>query len=399
MSEPRFRIGPYWLSQRLGSPTYYATWFDARTRQTKRSSLGTSDLLQAQTKLAEFYVKNSSPTNQKPAEMLIATVLLNYWRDYACNIASSVQTKVALALWQDFCGDAYVSDLTYSRQEEFIVWLKARGYKNAYVSRILSSGRAALIRAWKRQQITSVPSILDVCDRSDAKEPYRLNQVQMRKFLTAVQTWPHLETFCMIMLNTLARPDAVFDLSPAQVSIEDRLINLNPKGRKQTKKFRPKVPLTATLLPYITAKQVDRFVMWRGKPVKSIKKTFALAVQRAGLPSEITPYSLRHTMAKELRKRSVPPWEVEGMLGHRRKGVTEDYAVYDPSYLSKGREAIDRYFAELGLPLKPAQSDCVPAACQSENQIPLTKENTSITSMPRMVGGIGIEPTTTTMST
>jgi site-specific recombinase XerD len=56
---------------------------------------------------------------------------------------------------------------------------------------------------------------------------------------------------------------------------------------------------------------VERFAMWHSKPIASIKKSFDLAVSASGLPSEIAPYSLRHSMAKDLRKRSVPAREVD----------------------------------------------------------------------------------------
>ena len=49
------------------------------------------------------------------------------------------------------------------------------------------------------------------------------------------------------------------------------------------------------------------------------------------------PYTIRHTMATELRKRGVPPWEVSGMLGHRSEHkTTEIYAHYAPDYLGDG---------------------------------------------------------------
>ena len=173
----------------------------------------------------------------------------------------------------------------------------------------------------------------------------------MRQFLTSAQKRPHLFVFSMIALNTLARPDAVLDLTPAQVNIEDRLINLNPKGRKQTKKRRPIVPITDALLPFLTREMDPKrpYVTWRGQPVHSVKKAFRETVEDAKLPSEITPYSLRHTMAKRLRKSSVPEWEVEGMLGHTTPSTSEEYAIFDPDYQSASRAAIDAYFAELAL--------------------------------------------------
>jgi hypothetical protein len=92
--------------------------------------------------------------------------------------------------------------------------------------------------------------------------------------------------FSMIMLNTLSRPEAVLGLSPAQVRLEDRHIHLNPKGRKQTKKHRPIVPITDTKLPVLSSKSVERFVLWNGRAIKTVKKTFALAVEQAGLKGD-----------------------------------------------------------------------------------------------------------------
>ena len=215
----------------------------------------------------------------------------------------------------------------------------------------------------------------------------------------AAQTQPHVFTFAMIMLNTLARPEAAIELSPAQVSLSERLVNLNPEGRKQTKKVRPTVPLTDTLKPFLQATDIPRFVMWNGQPIKSLKRAFARAVREARLPTEITPYSLRHTMAVELRKRGVPAWEVEGLLGHRRPGVTETYAEFDPEYLSAGRTAIDAYFAELKLVYDIPQQLCVSPACHSLETKKSPSGDFSITSKVRMVGGTGIEPVTPTMST
>ena len=88
---------------------------------------------------------------------------------------------------------------------------------------------------------------MDVSNRSDEREPYRLSMKEMRAFLTQAQEHPHVFVFSMIMLNTLPRPDAVFDLRRAQVDLQDRFIELNPKGRKKTKKYRPIEPITDTL--------------------------------------------------------------------------------------------------------------------------------------------------------
>jgi integrase len=128
----------------------------------------------------------------------------------------------------------------------------------------------------------------------------------------------------------LARPDAVLDLGPTKVDIKRRLIKLNPEGRKQTKKYRPVVPISHTLLPWLEQCEGARYVLYHGKRVASIKKSFAKAVAQAGL-RDVSPYCLRHTMATELRARGVSEWEAMGMLGHKSAArTTERYAKFRP---------------------------------------------------------------------
>ena len=59
-------------------------------------------------------------------------------------------------------------------------------------------------------------------------------------------------------------------------------------------------------------------------------------MKRAGLSPDVSPYTLRHTMATELRKRGVPAWEVAGLLGHKAGSyrTTEIYAKFGPDYLA-----------------------------------------------------------------
>ena len=117
-------------------------------------------------------------------------------------------------------------------------------------------------------------------------------------------------------------------------------------------KHRPTVPITDTLLPFLQDRNVYRFVHKADgtayKNYQSVKSIFNRIRDAAGLPKDITLYSLRHAMATELHRRGVSSWEVKGLLGHRTEGVTEDYAAYGLDYLSEGRRAIDEYFTDLG---------------------------------------------------
>lgn len=83
--------------------------------------------------------------------------------------------------------------------------------------------------------------------------------------------------------------------------------------------------------------------------VKSLRSAWRGARRRAGLDDRVNPYSLRHTMARWLRKEGVPAWEVSAQLGHKRPdlSITEIYAPHDPTYLDNAVRAIDSFFADL----------------------------------------------------
>ncbi|MBM3525426.1 MAG: hypothetical protein FJX57_20965 [Alphaproteobacteria bacterium] len=72
----------------------------------------------------------------------------------------------------------------------------------------------------------------------------------------------------------------------------------------------------------------------------------------------VTPYSIRHTMARELRKRRVPTEQISLFLGHVPVGVaatTSIYASYDPGFLGDAIAAIEDVMRELRAHLKRAR--------------------------------------------
>ena len=394
----QFRIGKWFLDKRPNSPNWCVCWFDSATRQTRRSSLGTADLQVAKVRLAEHVTKHETLAHEQPDTVSLEAILIRYWHEHASSIPSAEQARFALAKWSDYFSGATVSEVTRQQQEKFVESLRAKGYKASYISRVLSVGRAAIRRAWKYEELTSVPFIIDVPrDLDEEAERFRdLSMEEVSRLLGAATRVPHLLRFCMISLNTLARPDATLDLGPAQVDMNKRLIKLNPRGRKQTKKYRPVVPISDTLMPWLMCCQGIRYVLYKGKPVASIKKSFAVAVEEAGL-AEVTPYCLRHTMATELRARNVPEWEVMGILGHKSQArTTERYAKFRPDYLSQAVKAIDAYFTDLRAAAGTLSESIFNPVRVSSVLVP---KLTFPQSLGKVVGATGIEPVTPAMST
>lgn len=160
----------------------------------------------------------------------------------------------------------------------------------------------------------------------------------------------NLLAFLRVSLVTLARPDAAHDVSTApergQWDAQHRILDLNPRGRKQTRKCRPAVPIAAPALWL--------FEGTRGPVVRvgSVKSAWEAMARKLRIPAdgEGGMKLVRRSMAKLLRDRLPDPqWaEVEMFLGHRRFDATSDiYAPFDPNYLRNARAEIEAIIDEL----------------------------------------------------
>ena len=423
------QVGDYWLSKRPGSNQYYRTWHDKPARQTRRASLGTDDFQEAQLKLAAWIIEQRELKNEVPASVPFETLSVRYYNEHARNLPSAEQARIALALWSDYFPGATVAEITIERQESFVSALRDAGQSDAYINRILTVGRAALNRAYKRGQIQSVPFVMSLEKPEPRDRHLPIDDVAL--LLDSIEP-DHLFLFAMIVLNTLSRPEAALELTTQQIDFDHRLVQLNRGGRKQTKKRRPTVPMTNTLLPWLRTIRGFHAITFNGKPVESVKTAWrdtraggaqsvrdnaakvARVHRRAGRTQEAwrvieaatehaasllktTPYDLRHTMATELRKRGVPPWEVSGMLGHRSGGynTTEIYAKYDPDFMGKAVTAIDSYFVELQrITNRPLilSTPSLRSTCVAGLTIEVAETGGEV------VGATGIEPVTPTMS-
>jgi len=337
-----FRLGDYWLSQREGSPFWYRTWRDPNN-QVRRRSLRTADLEQTKCRLENWCVRVHRPDGLDPEEEKLLAVLMRYYEYHGQKIASAPSVWVAIKHLYKYLGDIFVSEFTIPRQEAYVVRRRQDGVQDGTISRELSVVRAALNRARLHGEVAAVPLVMTF-PRGAPRERV-LTKDEMAKLLQ--ESEPHCAAFIMVAANTLGRPEAVLDLTLAQCDFECRLIKLNLPERKKTKKHRPTVPMTATIEPWLLPTKSGYAIEFHGNRLKSIKRAFRRARERAGLDNDVIPYTIRHTMASEFRHRGVPMWDVAGMLGHKIGGPINAYAKYAPDYLGAAVTAKDAYFDAL----------------------------------------------------
>lgn len=168
-----------------------------------------------------------------------------------------------------------------------------------------------------------------------------LSREDFRRFLNEVKA-PHARLYMVLAIATCARPSAILDLTWDRVDFGRGLIDLNPRGRAQTAKRRPTVPIAAyarePLLEAYEARQSQHVIERGGKGLGSIKKAFSAASQRSNVHA--TPYTLRHTGAVWRAEDGVPMTEIAQLMGHDDDRTTQKhYARFSPDYLRKAADA------------------------------------------------------------
>jgi integrase len=348
-------LGEYWLENVKGSPNIYIAWYDERTRQVRRRTTRTNVLQEAEVELARFVSVNSEMRQVDTDEVFLSQILIRYYEQHARHLPSASEAFRSCGLWLDHFEDVPISEITADAQDDFQSWMiEEKGWSVGYANRVISVGRAALRRSYKRGEIKTPPFIFDIDAKKygrNRRRTRRLSIDEMARLIDAIpQRTPHVRMFVLLMLNTLSRPEAIFELHHSQIDFYDGLIFLNPDGREQTKKYRPVVPMTETIKPWLKeVPEGHHCVEWAGRAIKTIDPTWWRIRDAANLDNQVVIYTLRHTMATVLRRAGVPMDEIGGFLGHTQQDhrTTEIYAPFAPEYLQRARSAIDAYMEDL----------------------------------------------------
>jgi integrase len=259
-----------------------------------------------------------------------------------------------------------VADLTPELQARFRTWRAESGVGGHTISRDLAALRGALSWAWKHQRIDHPPFIADVPAHQKAEPRDRvLSFEEIAAILDACAGRPereHLIRFIVIELGTAGRPDAVLELTDANIDLKRNLIDPRQPGRNHNRKRRAIVPIATAVRPWVEGVQgkitkykvpIAEKNLAPGGPThferdtKSIKTAWNAACHDAGVAGA-TPKTLRHTMLTWLAERGVPSEQRQVLAGHRREGTTaKNYEHLSPAYLCEAIEQVDAFFIEL----------------------------------------------------
>lgn len=146
------------------------------------------------------------------------------------------------------------------------------------------------------------------------------------------------ERFLWLALETASRKTAILNLDWPRVDFETGVVDYREPGRRETKKRRSVVPISATLLPVLKRmhdeRQGDGLVLDNDASIDDILGRIAAHAKIDGM----TPHVLRHTAATHMARRGVPLWHIAKILRITLAVAEKTYAHHCPDDL---RAAID----------------------------------------------------------
>jgi integrase len=170
----------------------------------------------------------------------------------------------------------------------------------------------------------------------------------------------HILVFIALAFSTAARHMAILDLEWPRVNFEAGTINLDvdlprDKMSKASRKGRADVVMsdlarTVLLEAYRARTACGYVVEYGGRRVGTVKNGFAHAVERAGLNPDITPHTIRHTVASWVSHKNVDVKHTAHLLGHSDDRTTKGIYIHnEPETSRPAVQVIDATF-ESSLP-------------------------------------------------
>lgn len=357
---PRPNRGPY---LQLGpNGCYEIRWSEGG--RSKRSSTRTTHLPTAQAVLGNFLLLGGGQPQRADSDVLLVMDALgdedapgpDYWHEHVIPNVIGVDTiRYSFDKLKAHFGHMAVKDIMPATVSAYVAKRRAgtlgRPSVNHTISRELSVLNAAINHAVKAKRLSKadqpfikLPGVSPPRDRwlsfdeADALLAAALVRVDPR---SPKDKLPRVYRFIALALNTASRKGALLGLQRRQVDMAGGMIHLNPAGRAQTKKHRPRVPISDALRPILerilreTPDNPDAFLL---DSDGCIRTAFENAVDRAGLGRDVTPHVLRHTKATWMAQAGVSMFDIAGVLGDSVETVTKTYAHHHPDYL---RDAIN----------------------------------------------------------
>lgn len=373
--KPLYQRGAFALYRREGRPNLEIVWYDDEKRRERSASTGTSDVGKSREALDKRYLESLGnhrcPTCGREMEGDAAPLATKAITDYLLLSQgkaghNSAKTRLSHVVGYIASTNAMVTLPMIGQTwiDGFRAWMAGKGYALGHIEGCVLQFAAA-INATKGHQAQFKANSIKEAARSptyratvktiaemfrfciDPPAPKGRNWTEKERAMV-IATRENLLRYLRAAVATWARPDAIYDLkASAQWHPEACVLELNPHGRRQTKKFRPVIPIARQFAPWLDeAADRENYL-----PVSTIRHGWDSMRAHLGLPKgrQAGEKLIRRSMSTICRKRiGEANWQQgEMMLGHRKASISDIYAIPDPANLGLALAATEAVIDEI----------------------------------------------------
>jgi integrase len=271
---------------------------------------------------------------------LITDVLLVYAQEHLPHTKSAGNAVYNIANLAGGFGGLRLSDISARTCRAY-----ARERSDSAARRDLETLRAA-VRYYAREHgpLGSVPSIV-LPPKAEPRSRW-LSKTEAALLLKAARRTEHLRRFILLGLYTGTRSGNLLRLKWDQIDLSAGVMARVASGEAQdAKKRAPAVRLGRRIISHLRrwlrrdrAMGVEYVCHYEGAPIKKLRRSWAAAIERAGLGPDVTPHTLRHTRATWLMQAGIDPWEAAGHLGMTVETLERTYGHHHPSFQQRAAE-------------------------------------------------------------
>ncbi len=324
--------------KRKGSPQWWVTWNDRNGKRLRRSS-GTKDRKLAETLAAKWVQEDflNEHFGKKP-ELPFADALLHYAKAQKRDHPRHFMTKTRYRL--RYLGARFdgwnVSDFSYGAVQAFInerLDIVSRGS----VLRDTALLKAILNTARREDMTDFIPNFPRI-KAPKARNRWLTPEEEARLVAAAA---PHLRPLIQFAVDTGGRKSELLGLDWQNVNLDQKRITFRDTKNGEDRSVRL-CQRAEAILRKLDPKASGPVFTYKGKPIQSVKTSFARARERAEI-EDLRFHDLRHTFASRLVQAGVPLYEVMTLTGHKSLEMAQRYAHLAPDFQERAISALDGF--------------------------------------------------------
>lgn len=325
-----------------------------------RTGYGLGERGEAETALAQYLAARKPPERRGPAlpgQITVGEVLARYVDDKAETMAArrtlAYSIQALAPFWGNLTCDAVKGSTCrlYEKERAKPRTITTTTKTGKSVSRTLTAGsstvrrelgvlQAALNHAHDEGLLVH-PISATLSTPAIARDRW-LTRSEAARLIRHAE--PHIRRFILLSIYTGRRATAVLELIWPRIDLEAGTIRFRAEGQAETKKRRGRVRIPRQLKEHLNRwsyRHGSHVVMFRGKPIASVKRGIERAAARAGIDG-VTPHVLKHTAITWAIMKGLGVEEAAEYFDTTPATIRNHYWHHSPHHQSRALEVIER---------------------------------------------------------